>query len=70
VSDKSWELIKKQMLMASSLTLGVLKSLYPHANLDVAGEGFAKDCDQAQAAQLIGDSLQAAAQIFDMIKIK
>jgi hypothetical protein len=70
VSDKSRELIKKQILMASSLTLGVLKSLYPHANLDVVGEGFTKDCDQAQAAQLIKDSLQAAAQIIDMINIK
>ena len=70
VPDKTRELMKKRMLRASSLTLGILKSLYPRANLDVAGEGFAKDCEPAQASQLVKDSIAAATEIIEMIKIK
>ena len=68
--DKAQELMKKRMLRASSLTLGMLKSLYPRAKLDVAGEGFAKDCEPAQASQLVKDSVAAATEIIEMIKIK
>ena len=58
--DKTRELMKKRMLRASSLTLGILKSLYPRADLDVAREGFAKDCDPVRASKLIKDSVVAA----------
>jgi hypothetical protein len=68
--DKARELMKKKMLRASSLTLGVLKSLYPRANFDIAGEGFAKDCEPARAAQLVKDSVAAATEIIEMIKLK
>ena len=68
--DKTRELMKKRMLRASSLTPGILKSLYPRANLDVAGEGFAKDYKSAQASQLVKDSVTAATEIIEMIKIK
>ena len=70
VPDKTQEQMKKRMLKASSLTLGILKSLYPRANLDVAGEGFAKDCESAQASRLVKDSVAAATEIIEMIKIK
>ena len=58
------------MLKTSSLTLGILKSLYPRADLDAAREGFAKDCDQACASKLVKDSVTAAADIIEMIQIK
>ena len=70
VPNKTRELMKKRMLKASSLTLGILKSLYPHANLDVAGEGFAKDCEPARASQLVKDSVTAATEIIEIIQIK
>ena len=68
--DKTRELMKKGMLKASSLTLGILKSLNPRANLNVAGEGFAKDCDPTRASQLVEDSVAAATEIIEMIKLK
>jgi hypothetical protein len=37
---RSREVILTNMRQAASLTLGILKSLYSRANLDVAGEGF------------------------------
>ena len=70
VTDKTRELMKKRMLRASSLTLGILKSLYPRADLDVAKEGFARDCDQARASKLVKDSVAAATEIIEMIQIK
>ena len=62
--------MKKRLLRASSLTLGILKSMYPRANLDIAGEGFAKDCDPTRASQLVKDSAAAATEIIEMIKLK
>jgi hypothetical protein len=37
---RSREVILTNMRQVASLTLGILKSLYSRANLDVAGEGF------------------------------
>jgi hypothetical protein len=33
-----------------------LKSLYPRANLDAAGEGFAVTCTEEEATKLVEDS--------------
>ena len=68
--DKTRELMKNRMLRASSLTLGILKSLYPRASLDIAREGFAKDCEPTRASQLVKDSVAAASEIIEMIKLK
>jgi hypothetical protein len=38
---RSREIILANMKQSTSLTLGILKSVYPHADLDAAGEGFA-----------------------------
>jgi hypothetical protein len=38
---RSREIILIIMSQSTSLTLRILKSLYPRADLDVAGEGFA-----------------------------
>jgi hypothetical protein len=37
---RSWEIILANMRQSMSLTLGILKSLYPRDDLDTAGEGF------------------------------
>jgi hypothetical protein len=49
----SWEVITSNMVKASGLTIGILKSLYPKANLDVAGEGFVATCKEDEATDLV-----------------
>jgi hypothetical protein len=38
------EIILANMKQSASLTLGILKSLYPWADLDVVSEGFVATC--------------------------
>jgi hypothetical protein len=47
------------MRQSSSLTLGILKSLYPQANLDAVSEGFAATCSDEEALKLVEDSAKA-----------
>jgi hypothetical protein len=49
-----------------SLTLGILKSLYPQANLDDAGEGFTAACTKDKANKLVDDSAVTMSQIVEM----
>jgi hypothetical protein len=44
------------MRQSTSLTLGILKSLYPRADLGVTGEGFAVTCSNEEALKLAEDS--------------
>jgi hypothetical protein len=53
---RSQEIILTNMRQSASLTLGILKTLYPRADLDVAGEGFAATCSNEEAIKLIEDS--------------
>jgi hypothetical protein len=57
------------MRQSASLTLGILKSLYPRADLDAAGEGFAATCSDEEALKLVEDSVVMAGQIVDMLGI-
>jgi hypothetical protein len=52
-----------------SLTLGIMKSLYPRADLGAAGEGFAVTCSNEEALKLIEDSSATAGQIVDMLGV-
>jgi hypothetical protein len=52
-----------------SLTLGILKSLYPQANLDTVGEGFAATCSDEEALKLTEDSAVIAGHIMDMLGV-
>jgi hypothetical protein len=40
-----------------SLTLGILKSLYPRADLDAVGEGFTVTCSDEEALNLVEESV-------------
>jgi hypothetical protein len=42
------------MWQSTSLTLGIMKSLYPRANLDAAGEGFAMTVIARQVIDMLG----------------
>jgi hypothetical protein len=57
------------MRKASSLTLGILKSLYPKAELDAAGKGFAPTCTEDETADLVQSFLETVTRIIEMILI-
>jgi hypothetical protein len=65
----SQEIILTNMRQSASLTLGILKSLYPRADLDAAGEGFTMICSDEEALKLVEDSAKTASQIVDMLGV-
>jgi hypothetical protein len=65
----SWEIILINMKQSASLTLGILKFLYPQADLDAAGEGFVSTCSDEEALKLIEDSTVTMGHIVDMLGV-
>jgi hypothetical protein len=57
------------MQQSASLTLGILKSLFPRADLDAVGEGFAVTCSNEEALKLVEDSAKTAGQAVDMLGV-
>jgi hypothetical protein len=57
------------MKQVASLTLRILKSLYPRADLDAAGDGFTMTCTGEEALRLVEDSALTADRIVDMVPI-
>jgi hypothetical protein len=66
---RSREIILSNMRQSASLTLGILKSLYPHADLDAAGEGIAVTCSDEEALKLVEDSAVTVGQVVDMLGV-
>jgi hypothetical protein len=66
---RSQEIILTNLKQSACLTLSILKSLYPRANLDVAGEGFATTCSDKEALKVIEDSAMTAGHIIDMLGV-
>jgi hypothetical protein len=67
--NRSQEIILANMRQLASLTLGILKSLYPRADFDAAGEGFAVTCTDEDALKLVEDSAMIAKQVIDMLGV-
>jgi hypothetical protein len=63
------EVILANMKQVESLTLGILKSLYPRADLDAVGDGFAVTCISEEALKLMEDSALIADRIIDMVPV-
>jgi hypothetical protein len=63
------EIILASMRQSVSLSLGILKSLYPRADLDAVGEGFTATCSDEEALKLIEDSVVMAGQVVDMLGV-
>jgi hypothetical protein len=63
---QSREIIQKNMLKASSLTLAILKSLYPRADLVATSEGFATTCTREEADALVASFLDTVDKIVEM----
>jgi hypothetical protein len=57
------------MTQAASLTLRILMSLYPRADLDATGGGFEVTCTGEEALKLVEDSDSMADRIVDMVGI-
>jgi hypothetical protein len=66
---RSQEIILANMRQSMSVTLRILKCLYPQADLDVAGEGFVATCRDEEALKLIEDSAVTAGQVVDMLGV-
>jgi hypothetical protein len=69
ISTLSEEIILTNMKQSTSLTLGILKSLYLRANLDATGKGFAATCYDEEALNLVEDSAMMAERIIDMLPV-
>jgi hypothetical protein len=52
-----------------SLTLRILMSIYPQANMDVASEGFTVTCNDEEALKLGEDSVVTVWYIVDMLGV-
>jgi hypothetical protein len=57
------------MRKASILTLGILKSLYSRADLDVASEGITATCTEEEAGKLVKDFVETATRVIEMIPV-
>jgi hypothetical protein len=44
-------------------------SLYPRADLDAVGEGFAATCNDEEALKLVEDSAKTTSQVVDMLGV-
>jgi hypothetical protein len=70
LSTRSREIILANMRQSVSLTLKILKSLYPQADMDAVGKGFMATCSDEEALKLVEDSTMTARQIVDYNYIK
>jgi hypothetical protein len=57
------------MKQSMSLTLRILKFLYPRVDLDAAGEGFAATSSDDEALKLVEDSAVMEEHIVDMLLV-
>jgi hypothetical protein len=57
------------MRKASSVTLGILKSLYPRADLDSTGEGFTTTCTKEEVEKLVEDFVEIVTRVIEMILV-
>jgi hypothetical protein len=66
---RSQGIILANMKQLASLTLSILKSLYPRADLDAVGKGLATTCSYEEALKLVDDSAVMVGHIVDMLGV-
>jgi hypothetical protein len=66
---QSQQIVLANMKQSASLTLGIFKSLYPGADLDVAGEGFMAICIDEEASKHVEDSDVTVEHIMDLLPV-
>jgi hypothetical protein len=67
--NRSCEVVLINMKKSASLTLMILKSLYPRADLDAVGQGFVSSYIEEEASKLVEDSGVTAECILDMLPV-
>jgi hypothetical protein len=67
---RSPEVIISNMRKASRLILWILRSLYPRAELDTAGEGFAASCTEEEVSDLGQSFVETMTQVIEMIPVE
>jgi hypothetical protein len=65
----SRKVILSNMRKAPSLTLRILMSLYPQADLGAEGEGFTATCSEDEANKLVEDCTMTVTQVIEMLPI-
>jgi hypothetical protein len=66
---RSQEMILANMRQSVNLTLGILKSLYPQADLHTMGEGFTVACSDEVALKVVEDSAVTVGHVVDMLGV-
>jgi hypothetical protein len=66
---RSRQVIISNMRKASSLTLRILKSLYPKVELDIAGEGFVATYMEEEDSDLIQSFIETGSQVIVTIPV-
>jgi hypothetical protein len=66
---QSQEVMHANMKQSASLTLGILMSLYPWANLDAVGEDFMATCSEEKGLKLVEDSTVTVEHILEMLPV-
>jgi hypothetical protein len=69
LSTRSSKVILSNMRKAPSLTLWILKSLYPRVDLDTTNEGFVVTCTEEEANKLVEDSVVMETQVIEMLPV-
>jgi hypothetical protein len=69
LSTGSREIILTNMRQSMSLTLMILKSLYPRADMDMVGEGFVVTYSDEEALKLVEDFAMMVGLVFDMLGV-
>jgi hypothetical protein len=69
LSTRSPKVILTNMRQSASLTLWILKSLYPWADLNTTGEGFTMTCTEEEATKLMEDSTMMDGQIVEILPV-
>ena len=69
IPNQARDWVRRIAERSSQVTMGILKSLYPRANIDAAGDGWAQDVTQDQAGALADSSQSAAERVTRMLDL-
>jgi hypothetical protein len=69
LSTRSREIIISNMRKASSLTIRILKSLYPMLDLGTVDMGFTATCTKDEVTNLVQGFLETVTEIIEIIPI-
>ena len=69
VLDWVRQVLQERVVSASSLTLGITKSLYPTIDIEVIGEGWEESISDKEVKKLIADCILAPSEIIKAVML-